>query len=65
MIGKHKQGLGILITKTLCYEGYWKNNERVKGIQITRAGVYNGNFVGNKREGHGEFHRHSGDIYVG
>jgi hypothetical protein len=26
MIGKHKSGIGILITRRSCFEGEWKNN---------------------------------------
>ena len=65
MIGKHKNGVGILITQKSCYEGEWKNNNRVKGVEITHKGVYKGTFVNNKRDGNGEYHRHAGDIYVG
>lgn len=49
MIGKHKQGMGILITPKSCFEGLWKNNEKVKGVEITRSGIYHGTYLNDKR----------------
>ena len=65
MIGKHKNGIGILITKKSCFEGEWKGNAKVKGVEVTHQGVYKGYYAFGKREGTGEYHRHAGDIYVG
>lgn len=65
MIGKDKDGLGIFITPRLCFQGSWKKNQRVNGIEITKNGIYKGSYKNNKKEGQGEFHRHAGDIYVG
>ena len=65
MIGKHKNGVGILITRKSCFEGEWKGNAKVKGVEVTHQGVYKGHYVLGKREGTGQYHRHAGDIYVG
>jgi hypothetical protein len=53
MIGKDKNGIGILITEKSCFEGEWKNNEKLKGIEITMSGVYKGKYLNNQRFGKG------------
>lgn len=53
MIGKKKSGIGILITHTSCFEGVWKNNQRVRGVEITTEGIYKGGYVNDFREGRG------------
>jgi len=42
MIGKKKSGVGILITTFNCFEGSWKNNQKIKGVEISKKGVYKG-----------------------
>lgn len=53
MIGKHKNGLGIFITSHSCFEGEWKNNAKVKGVEVTHKGVYKGTYAHNKKDGTG------------
>ena len=53
MIGKHKNGVGVLITEKSCFEGEWKNNQKTKGIEITQEGVYKGYYENNLRNGSG------------
>ena len=65
MIGKDKNGTGILITQKNCYEGEWKNNQKVRGVQMTIHGTYKGTFLNNLRHGNGQFERYNGETYVG
>ena len=65
MVKKKKEGVGILITEKSCFEGIFKENFKVKGLEISKNGVYNGEFFNNKKEGTGEFEWINGENYVG
>lgn len=43
--------MGILITDKYLYEGEWKGDVKVCGLEKTGLGIYKGTFKNNKRDG--------------
>jgi hypothetical protein len=65
MLEDSKHGLGVLLTNTSCFEGFFENNWKKKGFEMDIKGIYRGHFGGNLREGTGEYEAINGDYYVG
>jgi hypothetical protein len=53
MIGNSKEGKGILLRDKKIFEGLFRGNSKVKGLEINASGVYKGQFFNEKRCGSG------------
>ena len=40
-------GKGVMISKTWIFEGEWRSDQRLQGVEITEKGIYKGKFVNN------------------
>lgn len=65
MVGNSKEGVGISIENNKIYEGIFKNNYKVRGVEVNASGIYKGQFFNEKRSGDGEFEWLNGQYYIG
>ena len=65
MNGHMREGLGVVITRSSCFEGLFKNNNKHKGSELNLSGLYKGDFKNEKKEGTGEFTWINGEYYIG